>query len=380
MAPISHHDAANGPGEFKFKSIQKKEINDKTTGQKINLQFLELLFSQDGSITKPVFETPQVTFPRGVEKEEYKIKALCVFDTSDSEVNQMVETPSHTQKKGYVKKSCVNLEIDIDKKTATSKDGPLDVYETPDGEVKFQASPEDELIVIGQKGTKWLHVKTPGITGDIQKIHDKAAEVIFEKKDELGLDHIDDIEQIRRMIKHPIYWPRNRETNEFDPSKNPSCFSQFLYYRDRETGLENFANLNLVGTGDKLMPDDLIDVSITGVPVLNYSRWLIGKDRINPQTKIVNMAVTKLEKRERPNIQSETLTRLAVDKEQERKNRQFLEERRKNISPKKGGLGNPPEPETGSDDLDELMGSVTASMEDVEITPDNDHPDEIPGL
>jgi hypothetical protein len=389
MPPIPISEAQHGSA--KYGSINRKDITDSNSGQKMSLQFLKVNFQdKSGKVVRPVFEGPEVTFPRGITKEDYKVKGLCVYDVSNEDVRQMIESTAHTQKRGWVKKVDVNLEIDIEEKTATSKDGELSVHESPDGDVSFTVAEDEALIVYGQKkagSSVWLQVKTRGTKGHFQQIHDLVSEVIFEKKDDLKLSSKETVSEIQSMMKHPIYFPKNKETGEYDDSKNPSSFPMFLYYKDATQ--ENFADIVMPGSKDKLMPSDLEGVSFSGYPVYDFSRYLVSADRINPQTKIVSFVITKIEKIERMSLQQETINRLGVDDTQLKKNLAILKEARKNAQqsppsqsstlPKREESSMPVE-ESGADedDIDAILNGGSGS-DDVEIQPESEFP-EVPGL
>ena len=390
MPPIPIDQA--GEGSFKFGSINRKEITD--NGQKMTLQFLKVLYQdRNGKVVRPVFEGPEVTFPRGLSKEDYKVKGLCVYDVEKESVRQMIESTAHTQKRGWVRKVDVNLEIDIEEKTATSKDGELSVHETPDGDVAFSISESETLIVYGQKksgSSVWLQVKTRGTKGHFQQIHDLVSEVIFEKKDDLKLSSKETVSEIQSMVKHPIYFPKDKETGEYDDSKNPSSFPMFLYYKDATQ--ENFADIVMPGSRDKLMPADLEGVSFSGYPVYDFGRFLVSADRINPQTKIVSFVITRIEKIERMSLQQETINRLGVDDAQLKKNLAILKEARKNASQNSSPVETSSQPtrsetavpeedggeDEDEDDIDAILNGGSGS-DDVEIQPDGEFP-EVPGL
>lgn len=384
--PVSLETAA-AEGEFQFKNVQVKDITEQN-GQKIKLRFGTLGFKHGGRVTRPAFEGNEITCPRGVEKEDYKLKALCVYERSNDEIMKSIETEAHTQQKGYVKKSEVELDIGIDDKKATSKSGePLEVYSSPNGEVKFTVPPDEELLVIGQKSGGWLHVKTKGIKGHVSQIYSKVAEALYEKREQVGLDSKESAADIEAMIKNNIYFPKNKETNEFDNEKNPTSYESFLYYKNRETGEENFCDFIMAGTNEKIHWKDLVEFSFTGIPVYDYGRYLIGKDKINPQVKIVSFIITKLEKIERRSIQQDTLDRLSVDDEQTKKNLAILAEARKRSSPtasegtkKTGGGTKPPKKEQEDDaEIDALLTGI--GDEDIELPASGDtNPENIPGL
>ena len=388
--PISLETAAS-EGNFQFKNVQRKKIIEQNESQQkgtqINLTFGMLTFKHAGRVSRPAFEGPPITCPRGLEKEDYKLKALTVFDRNNEDIMKTIDTEAHTQQKGFVKKTDVELDIGIDFKKATSKSGePLDIYGSPSGDVKFTVPADEELLVIGQKSGGWLQVKTKGIKGHVSQIYSKVAEALYDKKDLIGLESKESATDIEAMIKNGIYFPKNKETNEFDNEKNPTEYASFLYYKDRETGEENFCSFIMAGTGEKIHWKDLVEFSFTGIPVYDYGRYLIGKDKINPQVKIVSFIVTKLEKIERKSIQQETLDRLRVDDEQTKKNLAILAEARKRNSPqsaptKKSGDGNVHKKDPDEDaEIDALLTGIGDDDVD-ELPPSGDtNPDEIPGL
>jgi len=385
--PISLETAAS-EGEFQFKNVQRKDITEQN-GQKIKLTFGMLVFKHAGRVSRPAFEGHEITCPRGLEKEDYKLKALTVFDRTNEDIMKTIDTEAHTQQKGFVKKTDVELDIGIDFKKATSKSGePLDIYGSPSGDVKFTVPADEELLVIGQKSGGWLQVKTKGTKGHVSQIYSKVAEAFYDKKDQIGLESKESATDIEAMIKNGIYFPKNKETNEFDNEKNPTEYASFLYYKDRETGEENFCSFIMAGTGEKIHWKDLVEFSFSGIPVYDYGRFLIGKDKINPQVKIVSFIVTKLEKIERKSIQQETLDRLRVDDEQTKKNLAILAEARKRNSPqsaptKKSGGGTAPAKKKDPDEDAEIDALLTGIGDDDvdELPPSGDtNPDEIPGL
>jgi hypothetical protein len=385
-------------GEFLFGSVITKEITDSNTGQKMVLRFIKVLYrNKHGKVVRPLFECPVHLFPRGIKLEDRKVKGFCVYDPADEDVLQMVETTFHTQKRGWLRydkkdKSQRNIELvkDIDENTVSSNDGEIEILDKPNGNVLFTVPENESLIVITQKKAEgsavWLDVKTRGIKGHFQKIHDMVSEVIFEHKDELNLSSKETVTQIENMVKHPVYFPKNKETGKYDDSKNPSSFPQFLYYKDATQ--ENFADIIMPGSKEKLTVDDLKDVSFSCIPVLNMDRFLVSADRINPQTKIVSCVITKIEKIERMSLQQSTVDRLGVDEAQYKKNMAILKEARKKSEESPVASSSPSHsdepsssPEASAEDEDDIDAILNggSKSEDVEIQLDNEFP-EVPGL
>ena len=114
--PISLETGAS-EGEFQFKNVQRKDITEQN-GQKIKLTFGMLVFKHAGRVARPAFEGHEITCPRGLEKEDYKLKALTVFDRNNEDIMKSIDTEAHTQQKGFVKKTDVELDIGIDFKKA----------------------------------------------------------------------------------------------------------------------------------------------------------------------------------------------------------------------------------------------------------------------
>lgn len=387
MPPLTFSDLEGGSAVFGSKNV--KEI--KENNQIVKLRFGKFNFrNKSGKVSRFAVEGPEVTFPRGLTKEDWKVKGLCIYDSSVEDVRLMVETTTHTQKRGWVKKTEVNLEIDIDEQSATSKDGDLDVRESPGGDTSFTISDSESLIVYGQKkvgSSVWLQVKTRGTKGHIQQILDMIAEVIYEKKDEFNLSSKETVGEIQSMMKHPIYFPKDKETGEYDDNKNPSSFSSFLYYKDSTQ--ENFADIVMPGSKDKLLPADLEGVSFSGYPVYDFSRYLVSADRINPQVKIVSFVITKIEKIERASLQQETINRIGVNDAQLKKNLAILKAARESSKQSPVKESTPTDSggektsasggeDDGDDDIDAILNGGSGS-EDIEIQPESEFP-EVPGL
>lgn len=401
----------------KFKSKVDKSITDSNTGQNMKILFLNNLIERNGQIFRPVFEGLRATFPRGITLEDNKWKGLCVFSREFPENMEILESEEHTQQKGWCAKSLVNMTFneDIDCKTATSVADTLEICRTPEAasrnfkrkgdepitaDVIFEVSDNETLIVIpGQKkiGNKeFVQVKTKGTKGLLQQYHEAVAEVIYEKRDLLNLDRIETAEEAAKLIKFPIYWPKNKETGKYDNTRNPSMYAQCMYYKDRQTGEVNCADFIMAGTGTKLSPEDLANVSITGRPAFDESRWFITPSKITSQAKIVSFIVEKIEKIERPSIQAETLSSISIDQSQIDKNMEILRAARvgaasRENSPSTSGTGSGSGDGAGSkprarnddnqdDDLDAIMNAGSVA-EDVEISPsgDSEFP-EVPGL
>jgi len=391
----------------KFKSKVDKTITDSNTGQNMKILFLNNLIERHGQIFRPVFEGLRATFPRGITLEDNKWKGLCVFSREFPENMEILESEEHTQQKGWCAKNLVNVTIDIDSKTASPISSTLEICRTPEGaernakrkgdepksdDVLFEVSDDDTLIVLGQKkiGKKeFVHVKTKGIKGFLQQYHEAVGEVIYEKRDLLNLDRIETPEEAAKLIKFPIYWPRNKETGKYDNTRNPSMYAQCMYYKDRQTGEVNCADFIMAGTGVKLSPEDLANVSITGRPAFDESRWFITPSKITSQAKIVSFIVEKIEKIERPNIQQGTLNSISIDQSQIDKNMEILRAAREGAASRENS---PAAPSSGSaskttrrqdndeDELDAIMNGGSTS-EDIEISTsgENDFP-EVPGL
>ena len=92
----------------------------------------------EGSVFRPLFEGPEVYFPRGAKLNEHnKWTGLCVFSKENEECVNMTETEDHSRKVGFCRKSLLNVEVDIGNATATPKDGDVEIYKTADSVMLF---------------------------------------------------------------------------------------------------------------------------------------------------------------------------------------------------------------------------------------------------
>ena len=376
MPVISIQDASQN-GEFKFQKITSKKIE---TG---NLVFVNFLFEHHGSIFRPLLEGPELYFPRGAKLNEHnKWTGLGVHSREIEECMNMAETEEHSRKVGWCRKSLVNLEMDIGNATASPKDGNIEINISPDSDsVSFVLREGESVKVDGKQKigkTEYVKLVTEGTKGYIQRLQHMQAEVLFEKKDELNLQ-AETVEDVQKMFKHPIYWPVNKETKKLDDSRDPSEFPQFMFYKD--TTQENYAEITMAGSNERLTPSDLENVSFKGIPIYDYSRVFVkaGDRKIMGQVKIRAFVITHLEEFKRQSIQGDTLARVnaQISQEQQSKNLEILRKARQ-ASPKSeetADSGSKGETSGGDDDLDAIMsGSVT---ENVEI---NLEELEIPGL
>ena len=371
--------------------IVRKDINDKTTGQKMSLTFFSMLMEVNGKVQSPMLQFPKIRFPRGVTKEEWKLKGLSIFDWENDEMRKIITTTRRTQKTGCIKKSDVSLESDIWTTKAKSNDGELSVYDAPNGEVKFTVSEDEELIVIGKKEKgAWLVVKTQGTKGHFEVILEKIAEVLFDMKDKLPISHVETVEDVIKMMKNPVYFPIDKETKEYDDEKSPSAFMNFFYYKDNATGEEKHCNFTMPIGGGKtkeLHYSELDGVGFEGIPVLNCARVLVGKDRINTQFNFRSVIITEILKREQRSLQEDTIAEVALsmDEEKVKASLALLEANKKKSSPQRAGGGtktarggdSPPRENT---DIDDLLNGVGNDDIDLELPDSGDTNPSVPGL
>ena len=371
--PISIEEATNESVEFVYQTTNRREITDKETGNKVKLVTALVNMKLAGRTQTPYLEGMcPIEAPKGLILEQGKLKAFTVFEQSNKELWKTIVTPERTQLNGLVKISDVKVESDIGETTAQSKEGDLNVFDE-EGEVKFTIPESESVIVIGKtKDKKSLKVKTRGESGYFTQLYNKVGETIFEKRDELGIQK-DTPEEVAKMIKHPGYFPKNKETGEFDKERSPSMFTQFLYYKDRETGEENFCTFLLAGTGEKLNYRDLMNCSFHFIPVYDFKRYLIRGAVINPQLKVVSCIVTKMEKIERKLLQNADA--YSVTDEQTRKNLEILAKAREEAASQSASPVRDTD-EKGEEDIDALM----TGMEDVDLTVKTDDDPEVPGL
>ena len=376
--------------------IVRKDINDKTTGQKMSLTFFSMLMEVNGKVQSPMLQFPKVRFPRGVTKEEWKLKGLTIFDWESDEMQKIITTTRRTQKTGCVKKSDVSLESDIGTTKAKSNDGELSVYDGPGGEVKFTVPEDEELIVIGKKEKgAWLVVKTQGTKGHFEVILEKIAEVLFDMKDKLPISHVETVEDVNKMMKNPVYFPIDKETKEYDDEKSPSAFMNFFYYKDGATGEEKYCNFTMPIGGGKtkeLHYSELDGVGFEGIPVLNCARVLVGKDRINTQFNFRSVIITEILKREQRSLQEDTIAEVALsmDEEKVKASLALLEaNKKKNSPPPRSGGGTKPTRSKGEDspprentDIDDLLNGSGIGNDDLDLElPDSgDTNPTVPGL
>jgi len=371
--------------------IVQKEIKDGQTGQKMSLTFVNMLMELNGKVQSPMIQFPKLKFPRGVTKEEWKLKGLTIFDWEDEETRKIVTTTRRTQKTGCIKKSDVSLESDIGTTKAKSNDGELSVYDSPNGEVKFTVSEDEELIVIGKKEKgAWLVVKTEGTKGYFEMILEKISEVLFEMKDKLPISHVETVEDVIKMMKNPVYFPINKETKEYDDERSPSQFSNFFYYKDNATGEEKHCNFTMpIGDGKtkELHFAELENQGFEGRPLMSIARVLVGKDRINTQFNFRSVVITDILKREQRSLQEDIIAEasLSIDEEKVKANLALLESNKKNTSPaRSGGGGTAPPPNRSppreNTDIDDLLNGVGNDDVDLELPDSGDTNPEVPGL
>ena len=363
---FSLEEVANNPGiRFVWGNYQGKEIIDDKTGQKMTLKFvvMRLQTSDDGKTYPAYIEFPLHSF-RGIKKENQKVTSLTIYDSSDEKIMDMIETTQHSQKHGWIKKADAKLEIDIDEKTATSKDdSPLKIYDSAGGEELFQVEEDEAVIIYSQKkvgSSVWLQVKTRGKTGLIQKVHNKMAQVIFDKKDDLGLSSKETVHDVEKMFKHNVYWPPvNKDTGE---QRNPSSFINFVYYsRDNQFADVSMPNPDNPSEPIKFMPEDLKDVNFDAIPVMNYGRVLVSAAKINPQNKVMGAVITDVKKYERKSLQHDTLTNLGISTDQLRRNMEVVKQARIRAAESSPEREESSAPNEGGEDIDDILGGGAVS-------------------
>lgn len=361
--------ANNDDIKFVWGRLIIKEITDDKTGQNMKLKFVEVrLQTGDGKTYPAYIELPLHSF-RGIKQDRGKVTSLTIYDSSDENIMDMIETTQHSQKHGWIKHSEADVGGDVIEKTATSSsDEPLQFYDNAGGTRIFEVPSDEEVIIVNQKKVKsaiWYKVKTRGVTGLIEKVHNKMAAVIEDKSEELGLT-VDTLEAIQKMFKHPVYWPPvNKETGE---QRNPSSFLNFVFYsRDNQFADVSMPNPDNPSEPIKFMPGDLKDVNFDAIPVMNYGRVLVSSTKINPQNKIISAVVTSIKKYERQSLQHETLSNLGISSEQLRKNMEILNQARKEAaeaSPTREESSAPKTDDGG--DIDDILGNGAVS-ETVEL-------------
>lgn len=356
-------------------------------GEKVKNLLAEIKFDYGNYKGNPYFRTPEVEM-MSVKKEEGKPKysALTLFKKEDPEIMEMISTEKWTSQEGYVPKSSFSIIPNEDEfsteKFGKSKKDTLDILDVPNGSV-IKTIDNETIFVIKSKSKddpNFVKIEIKGRIGSIEQYLRWVAERIFENKGRCGYASVKTVEEIIRKMKHPVYFPLDRETGEYIKDKNPTMFAQMFYYQkwvDGSVTETKFASFRTADCKEDLSPEILSTVTMKGTAVFNCSRFLLRPDTIIPQWKVQEFAIRELNVVERKSMQQEMFDKYSKNDAQNKANREILSKAMENLklSPvpvSDQNNGSPPKKEDNTaSELSDLLNSGPV-MEDVDGMSDSD--------
>lgn len=316
-----------------FKEAKTQEFTGQG-GEKVKNLLAVVNYDYGGYKGSPYFKTPEVEM-MGLKREEGKNKthALTLFNKENNDIMNLISTEKWTSIEGFVHKTSFNIipneDEFITEKFGKSKKDTLEILDAPNGEVIKTIDGETQFVIKSKSkdDPNFVKIEIKGKVGSIEQYLRYVAERIFENKGRCGYATAKTVDDIVRKMKHPVYFPVNRETGEYIRDKNPTMFAQMFQYQKWVDGkvVENkFASFRTADCTEDLSYDILSKVQMKGSAVFNCSRFLLRPDTIIPQWKVQEFAIRELNKTEQKSMQQDVLDQYAKNEAQNKLNRDIL--------------------------------------------------------
>lgn len=318
-------------GKLTVDKVEKKKTKDQNGG---DVNYVKVTMKYDhpvGSGTtrgKPTFELCECQSPRGLQKKGYKLSGLVTFDINNKddtirqEVLDCVDTEERSQITGWIK--CDDL-VEIKGRVAP--------VATTIGEVSVHLNSDDSSTVITtiptgttlpiEKETDdgvWLLIKYGGSNGFLSQLYNDMAKIVFDNRNACGLQ-LDTLDKVKTIMKNPVYWHRDPETNKFMDNKLPQTYFKYTYFQatpatdSAPAKPERYVDFKVPGTNESLNLEVLQRSAIKFRPAIYLSHIYVSTKEIIPQIYISSAVVTGVSKIEREHIQQETLSKYTQNKE-----------------------------------------------------------------
>ena len=340
---------------LKISQVDSKETEQKKddgTIEKIKYKKVKFTYehpNEGGGKTRarPMFGTPALDQSRGIKLDNFKLSAFTQFDTENEDVNLFISDKSRTQIRGWVPQENVKI---------VTKSGKTFAKASRGGDLYAGAAEEDEVVASFEKGDvmnvedqndddTWYLVAAGGQEGFFSTMRNKIAELLVgDKRTGLSNESVDDI---RRKVKDPIYWPIDTETGKMIEGKSPSAFFKCSYFqaRPQEGKKESHARYYVPGLGNLDMETMKKSALKLNSAVLLLVDVYIGAGKIIPQYYITDAVVVDISEIKMPNALEQELAEQSQDEALVAKLKKQLAESKKFETPV-----NKPIQEEGSDD------------------------------
>ena len=317
--PITHHSKFT-KGKLIWREVKERSTVDKHTGNKITFKQALIDYDHPNSARgKPSFEICKVTYPMGINKEDYKLTGFATFDLEDPDVLDCIDDPERTMVTRFGRKK--DFKVSMKNGTATAKKD-TQLYEEADGEVMSEIEKDTVLIYEDETDDEeWVQVKVGGKAGFFHLVMNEIAELLFENRASIGFPSLKNAKDVLSKMKSPIYWHRDKETGNINMSKRPSSYLKNSYFaprppKDGQPGSkESFVTYSVPGMNENLSLDTMAKSSITVKPVLTLTNVYIGAGRFTPQFYVTSGVVYSVDEinRERVNEQQDTMNEASND-------------------------------------------------------------------
>lgn len=247
---------------LKISAVENKETVSKETGEKIFYKKIKFTYEhpQDNGSkirARPNFSTPELHVPRGINfNKKGKLTAFTVFDINDDDQKLFISNKAKTQSRGWVPEQNVKIITKSGKTFAkASRDGELQSEPKEGSDVILTFKKNDLMNVEDEKEINdetWYLVAAGGQEGFFSTINNKIAE-LFKNDKRTGYEG-KSLDEIKSVMKDPVYWPVDKETGEPIENKNPSIFFNCTYFaaNPKEKRKENYVKLKVPGEKDHL--------------------------------------------------------------------------------------------------------------------------------
>ena len=362
---------------LKISQVDSKEADQKKddgTIEKIKYKKVKFTYehpNESGGKTRarPMFGTPALEQPRGVKLDNGKVSSFTLFDTENEDVNLFISDKARTQTRGWVTQEDVKIVTRAGKTFAkASRSG--DLYSGP--------TEEDEVVAAFEKGDvmnvedqndddTWYLVAAGGQEGFFSTMRNKIAELLHgDKRTGLSNEPLDDI---RRKVKDPVYWPIDTETGKMIEGKSPSSFFKCSYFsaRPKEGKKESFARYYVPGLGNLDLDTMKKSALKLNSAVLLLVDVYIGAGKIIPQYYITDAVVVDISEIKMPNELEKELAAQSQDEALVAKLKKQLADSKKFETP----VSKPVQSDGGEDDSKrEAADSMNDRGEDDSSVPD----------
>lgn len=309
---------------LKIAQVDNKEVEQKNedgTTQKISYKKVKCSYEHPqpggGKVRgRPIFSTPSLEQPRGVKYEKGKLSTFTTFDTTNPDVNEFISSKERTQTRGWVPQENIKIITKSGKTFAKASRGG-DLYSGPneDDEVVASYEKNDLMNVEDQnEDDTWYLVAAGGQDGFFATMRNKIAELLHNDK-RCGYSN-KSVDDIKRLIKDPVYYPIDPESGKPIEGKSPSMYFKCSYFapRPKEKKKESYARYQVPGFSQCLDLETMGKSSLKlNSAVILLVDIYIGAGKIIPQYYITDAVVVDISEIKMPNELENELAQQALD-------------------------------------------------------------------